>query len=130
MRKIAGFAVVLMMLSLVACGETDEVLHLGENFKIVDIDSEQMILTVEDMRIPPIIKGEFYLLCEDVPVIYCNYEKADDPDAVKGIEFNDLIIGDEIIVSAYEKDLESLKAEGGDKTLKITQIQLGTQRMN
>ncbi len=130
MRKIAGFVVVLMMFSLAACGKTDEVLHLGENFKIVDIDSEQMILTVEDMRIPPIIEGEFYLLCEDVPVIYCNYEKADDPDAVKGIEFNDLIIGDEIIVSAYEKDLESLKAEGGDKTLKITQIQLGTQRMN
>ena len=135
MKNLVRFAVALMLLaSLAACGKTDDVLHLGNNFKIVDIDHDQMMLTVEDMSEPPIIEGEFKLQCEDVPIIYCNYEKShenvNDPEALRDIEFDDLIIGDDIIVNSYQKDLESLKDEDSNKILKITQIQLGTQRLN
>ena len=131
MKKLVHFAVALLLLvSLAACGKTDEIEHLGNNFKIVDIDYDQMILTVEDLGVPPIIEGEFYLQCEDVPIIYCDYEKADDPEALQELEFNDLVAGDEIIVNSYQKDLESLKDEDSNRILKINQIQLGTQRLN
>ena len=135
MKKLVSFAVSLMLLvSLAACGKTDEVLHMGNNFKIVDIDYDQMMLTVEDMSNPPIVEGKFNLQCKDVPIIYCNYdkahEKADDPEVLQDLEFDDLIVGDELVVNAYEKDLESLKDEDSNRILKITQIQLGTQRLN
>ena len=131
MKKMVSFAVALMLLvSLAACGKTVDTEHLGNNFKIVSIDHDQMMLTVEDLGVPPIIEGEFNLQCDDVPIIYCNYEKAVVQDGLKDLEFDDLIVGDEIIVNAYQKDLESLKDEDSNKILKITQIQLGTQRLN
>ena len=135
MKKLVSFAVSLMLLvSLAACGKTNDAEHLGSNFKIVAIDSDQMMLTVEDMSEPPIIEEEFKLQCEDVPIIYCNYEKShenvNDPEALQDIEFDDLIVGDELVVNAYEKDLESLKDKDSNRILKITQIQLGTQRLN
>ena len=108
MKKLVSFAVSLMLLvSLAACGKTNDAEHLdsnfkaehlGSNFKIVAIDSDQMMLTVEDLDDLPVIEGEFHLQCEDVPIIYCNYEKAheniNDPEALHDIEFDDLIIGD------------------------------------
>ena len=135
MKKFVSFAVSLMLLaSLAACGKIDEALHMGNNFKIVDIDCDQMMLTVEDMSNPPIVEGKFNLQCKNVPIIYCNYEKshekADDPEVLQDLEFDDLIVGDELVVNAYEKDLESLKDEDSNRILKITQIQLGTQRLN
>ena len=131
MKKMVRFTAALMLLvSLAACGKTDEVLHMGNNFKIVEIDHEQMILTVEDLGVPPIVEGTFDLLCKDIPIIYCNYEKSDGPESLQTLEFDDLIVGDELIVSAYQKDLEHLKDEEKGRCLKITQIQLGTQRLN
>lgn len=130
-RKILSFLIaIIMILTLAACGQSDEVLRLGENFKIVDIDYEQMILTVKDLRIPPVIEGEFDLTCKGVPIIYCNYEKADAPEALQDLDFDDLTVGDEIIVTVYEEQLESLKDPDSDKILKVNQIQLGTQRIN
>ena len=131
MKKLVHFAVVFMLLaSLAACGKPDDVEHLGNNFKIVDIDYDKMMLTVEDMGIPPIVEGEIYIQCEDVPIIYCDYEKADDPKALQELEFTDMAAGDEIIVNSYQKDLEKLKDKDSNRILKITQIQLGTQRLN
>ena len=59
MKKLVSFAVSLMLLvSLAACGKTNDAEHLdsnfkaehlGSNFKIVAIDSDQMMLTVEDL---------------------------------------------------------------------------------
>ena len=64
--------------------------------------------------------------CSEIFLIYCNYETGD----VKDISFADLQVGDEVLLSVRESVLDAFQAgEGGESTLQIEQLQLGTQRL-
>ncbi len=125
MKKILSIVLVLVMvLAFAGCNHQEESLHLGYNFRILDINSENMTLTVEDMNSRQRIEGKILIPCSDIPIIYCDYKTQD----VTAIDFSDLTVGDEIIITAYKKDINALAEENSNNILKVSQIQLGTQR--
>lgn len=127
MKKILSVVLVLtMVLAFAGCNDKEDALHMGYNFRILAVNSENMTLTVEDIDGQQGIEGEIIIPCSDIPVMYCDYKTQD----VREIEFSDLTAGDEIMITAYEKDLNALTEEDSNKILKVSQIQLGTQRLS
>lgn len=128
MKKWMGmFLILVCVLGLTACGTHEEdILHHGVNAVITEIDAENEILTVDGLD-----AGEGNLLgenccldCAEASVIYCNYETQE----VCDITFGDLVIGDEIILEISDSELAAV--ESGEGAVKVTQVQLGTQRLN
>lgn len=124
MRKIiyvlCSFILVVSMTSCAA--KKQETLHMGLNAVIVDIDSENKMLTVKDAGNADIFGSSSLIDCSDAYIIYCDYDTGD----VKDIEFEDLKEDDEIIISIYESQLELIE---NNDTAKVDQVQLGTQRL-
>ena len=125
MKRIISFAAAFMLLFALSGCEKEPVLHLGLNYRITDIQPEQQTLTAQSLD-RPADQEPITLLCEGVPVIYCNFDTGD----VWEIELRDLAVGDDITVDAYEHELDQLDAQDGQKALNIKQIQLQTQRLN
>lgn len=89
MKKIIALALAMVcILTLSACNqkENEDILHLGINAEIVEIDTEE----------------------------------------VSFIQFDDLAVGDKVVINAYESQLASIN----DGVIKVEQIQLATQRLN
>ena len=119
--KKAVYLLFLIIVSVfaVSCAHNDqEVLHMGLNASIVDMDTENKTLTVEDSGEKEVFGDNCVIDCTDTYIIYCNYD----------IDFEDLQTGDKVILSIYESQLSLL--EKGAETIKADQVQLGTQRLN
>ena len=58
-------------------------------------------------------------------MIFCNYETHE----LKDISFDDLQVGDEIILSIQSSEIENFQKDSDTAKLKVEQLQLGTQRM-
>ena len=103
MKKfIALLLTLIYVLALVGCKkeEKDDILYCGLNAEIVEIDSDNQIVYVADL----------------------------DADEVFGasIQFADLLVGDVIIINAYESQLNCVT----DVISTVEQIQLDTQRLD
>ena len=128
MKKVVFIVSTLcLILLLVACGQKDEdVLHLGLNATIVEIDASNHILYVADLGSSEVFGGRCAIDCtdliEDEEIIYVDYETHE----LSIIQFSDLLVGDAVIINAYEKNLNT----ADDSPLIVEQIQLATQRLD
>ena len=125
-KVICIISAVCLLLILAACGKKDDdVLHLGLNASIVEIDASNHILYVADLGSSEVFGGRCAIDCkdliEDEEIIYVDYETHE----VSIIQFSDLVVGDAVIINAHEKNLNA----ADDSPLNVEQIQLATQRL-
>ena len=125
-KVICIISAVCLLLILAACGKKDDdVLHLGLNASIVEIDTTNHILYVADLGSSEVFGGRCAIDCkeliEDEEIIYVDYETHE----LSIIQFSDLLVGDAVIINAYEKNLNT----ADDSPLIVEQIQLATQRL-
>ena len=123
-KIILLFFVIISLIALSACSQ-DDILHLGVNARIVDIDIDNQILYISDYGDDKIFGSEFAIDCseliQDENIIYVNY----DTHNLFDISFDDLRIGDDIIISLYQSQLDSIP----NGIIQVEQIQLATQRL-
>ena len=132
MKKLFAW-IILATFLMAGCGkEKDDVLHLGLNAKIVEIDSDKHIIYVSDMNgnIEKVFDRKSALDCskaiEKENIIYVNYEDIND---VRTISFEDLAVGDKVILNIYDSELRKIGEGAVTVDIVVEQIQLGTQRM-
>lgn len=116
----------ICLLLLASCGSSkQELLHLGINAVITEIDTSSQAITVRDADESGPLGEQCRIDCSDVSLIYCNYETC----GVKTISFEDLQVEDAVILSIRDSDLKAFQEEDANE-LNIEQLQLGTQRLN
>lgn len=81
-------------------------------------------ITTKDSGGEGVLGNDCLIDCSKIPIIYCNY----DTQNVVDITFDDLQVGDEIILTIRSSEIENLQKEDDNKT-KIAVEQLGTQRI-
>ena len=113
---------------MVGCSQkNDEVLHLGLNATVVEIDTSNHILYVADLGNDEIFGDRCGIDCneaiEKYNLCYVNYDAEDD---VRTIEFEDFQVGDDVIIGLYDGEIEN----AFNKTAVAEQVQLATQRLN
>ena len=129
MKKIIAMAlVVICFCGLVGCSQkNDEVLYLGLNATVVEIDTSNHILYVTDLGNDEIFGDRCGIDCneaiEKYNLCYVNYDAEDD---VRTIEFEDFQVGDDVIIGLYDGEIEN----AFNKTAVAEQVQLATQRLN
>ena len=129
MKKIIAMAlVVICFCGLIGCSQKDdEVLHLGLNATVVEIDTSNHILYVTDLGNDEIFGDRCGIDCneaiEKYNLCYVNYDAEDD---VRTIEFEDFQVGDDVIIGLYDGEIEN----AFNKTAVAEQVQLATQRLN
>lgn len=127
MKKVISLLCTLVLvIGLAGCGkDTEDVLHLGLNAEIVEIDTAKQIIYVADTSNTEVFGEKCGINCSEliVPnnIIYADYDTSE----VSDIKFSDLQIGDAVIVNAYESQLKGV-SEG---IINVEQIQLATQRL-
>ena len=117
----------LIMAALTGCQKTDEdVLHLGLNAIIVEIDHENQLIYVSDTEHEAVFGGRSAIDCskaiERNSIFYVDYD-SDTTDNLSFIKLEDLMVGDMIILGIYESELN------GTDALLVEDIQLSTQRL-
>lgn len=127
MKKVISLLCTLVLvIGLTGCGkDTEDVLHLGLNAEIVEIDTAKQIVYIADTSKEGVFGEKCGINCYDliVPnnIIYVDYDTSE----VFDIKFSDLQIGDAVIVNAYESQLKGVS----DGIINVEQIQLATQRL-
>ena len=125
------FLIILLSLLIVAgitgCKKTeDDVLHLGLNAIIVEIDHEKQLIYVSDTEHEDVFGERTAIDCskaiERDSIFYVDYD-SDNTDNFRFIEFEDLMVGDMIILGIYESELN------GTDVILAEDIQLSTQRL-
>lgn len=105
----------------------DDVLHLGLNAIIVEIDHENQLIYVSDTEHEDVLCGRAAIDCnkaiERDSIFYVDYD-SDTTDNLRFIEFKDLMVGDMIILGIYESELN------GTDAILVEDIQLSTQRLD
>lgn len=107
---------------------SEEILHMGLNAEIIHIDADNNLICVKDINKNVAVFGD---RCEidcakaihNKNLIYVNYAIEND---VRDIRFEDLVIGDTIIITLSEAE----KRKALNNCAVAEQIQLGTQRMS
>ena len=128
MKKLLSILFVLLIVAgITGCKNTeDDVLHLGLNAIIVEIDHENQLIFVSDTEHEDAFGGRAAIDCskaiERDSIFYVDYV-SDTTDNLRFIEFEDLMVGDMIILGIYESELN-----GADAIL-AEDIQLSTQRL-
>ena len=129
MKKfIALLLTLIYVLALVGCKkeEKDNILYCGLNAEIVEIDSTNKIVYVADLDADEVFGASCAIDCQKLiqnqKIIYVDYNTYD----VSNIQFADLVVGDEIIINAYESQLNCV----ADAIITVEQIQLDTQRID
>ena len=117
----------LIMTALTGCQKTDEdVLHLGLNAIIVEIDHENQLIYVSDTEHGDVFGGRSAIDCskaiERDSIFYVDYD-SDTTDNLSFIKLEDLMVGDMIILGIYESELK------GTDAILVEDIQLSTQRL-
>lgn len=125
-KRIALFGILVLIIGLAGCGkDTEDVLHLGLNAEIVEIDTAKQIIYVADTSNTEVFGRKCGIHCYDliVPnnIIYVDYDTSE----VFDIKFADLQIGDAVTINAYESQLKGVS----DGIINVEQIQLATQRL-
>ena len=129
MRRFLSIAfALLIMTSLTGCQKTDEdVLHLGLNAIIVEIDHENQLIYVSDTKHGDVFGGRAAIDCskaiERDSIFYVDYD-SDTTDNLSFIKLEDLMFGDMIILGIYESELK------GTDAILVEDIQLSTQRLD
>ena len=129
MRRFLSIAfALLIMTSLTGCQKTDEdVLHLGLNAIIVEIDHENQLIYVSDTEHGDVFGGRSAIDCskaiERDSIFYVDYD-SDTTDNLSFIKLEDLMVGDMIILGIYESELK------GTDAILVEDIQLSTQRLD
>ena len=129
MRRFLSIAfALLIMTALTGCQKTDEdVLHLGLNAIIVEIDHENQLIYVSDTEHEDVFGGRVAIDCskaiERDSIFYVNYD-SDTTDNLSFIKLEDLMVGDMIILGIYESELN------GTDAILVEDIQLSTQRLD
>ena len=118
----------LMVAGITGCKNTeDDVLHLGLNAIIVEIDHQQQLIYVSDTEHEDIFGGRSAIDCskaiERDSIFYVDYD-SDTTDNLRFIEFEDLMVGDMIILGIYESELKRTDS------ILVEDIQLSTQRLD
>lgn len=118
-------AVIFGCIGLVSCQEKEDNLWLGLNARVVEIDTEQMILYIQDIDESAAVFGQRCALdckqaAEEKKLIFVNYETSDLID----IPFAEFQVGDTLIISMYNSQKEGAK----DAAALAVQVQIGTQR--
>ena len=128
MRRFLSIAfALLIMAALTGCQKTDEdVLHLGLNAIIVEIDHENQLIYVSDTEHGDVFGGRSAIDCskaiERDSIFYVDYN-SDTTDNLSFIKLEDLMVGDMIILGIYESELN------GTDAILVEDIQLSTQRL-
>ena len=127
-RLFSILFVLLIVAGITGCKNTeDDVLHLGLNAIIVEIDHQQQLIYVSDTEHEDVFGGRAAIDCskaiERDSIFYVDYD-SDTTDNLRFIEFEDLMVGDMIILGIYES-----KMNGTDAIL-VEDIQLSTQRLD
>ena len=128
MRRFLSIAfALLIMAALTGCQKTDEdVLHLGLNAIIVEIDHENQLIYVSDTEHGDVFGGRSAIDCskaiERDSIFYVDYDR-DITDNLSFIKLEDLMVGDMIILGIYESELK------GTDAILVEDIQLSTQRL-
>ena len=118
-------AVIFGCIGLVSCREKEDVLCMGMNARVVEIDPEQMILYIQDIDEDAEIFGQRCALdckqaAEEKNLIFVNYETSNLTD----IPFAEFQVGDELVISMLTSQRDGAK----DASALAEQVQLGTQR--
>lgn len=127
-RLFSILFVLLIMAGITGCKKTeDDVLHLGLNAIIIEIDHEKQLIYVSDTEHEDVFGERAAIDCskaiERDSIFYVDYD-SDTTDNLRIIEFEDLMVGDMIILGIYES-----KMNGTDAIL-VEDIQLSTQRLD
>ena len=129
MKKLLSILFVLLIAAgITGCNKKeDDVLHLGLNAIIVEIDHENQLIYVSDTEHEDAFGGRATIDCSKAigrdSIFYVDYD-SDTTDNLRFIEFEDLMVGDTIILGIYESELN-----GTDAVL-VEDIQLSMQRLN
>ena len=128
-KLILIFSLCICILGLTACEnqQQEDVLHLGVNAIITEIDTASKTITVKDSDDNGVLGSECTLECSKVPMIYCDYDTGE----VDFISFEDLQIDDEILLGIRSSEIEKAKIQSDNIIeIKVEQIQLATQRLS
>ena len=129
MRRFLSIAfALLIMAALAGCQKTDEdVMHLGLNAIIVEINHENQLIYVSDTEHGDVFGGRSAIDCskaiERDSIFYVDYDR-DITDNLSFIKLEDLMVGDMIILGIYESELK------GTDAILVEDIQLSTQRLD
>lgn len=129
MKKLLSILFVLLIVAgIIGCKKAeDDVLHLGLNAIIVEIDHEKQLLYVSDTKHEDVFGGRAAIDCSKAikrdSIFYVDYD-SDTTDNLRFIEFEDLMVGDMIILGIYESELN------GTDAILVEDIQLSTQRLD
>ena len=111
----------LSVIVLVGCKEEPDVLHLGLNAEIVEIDEDDQILYVADLGERDVFGERCGIDGTQVDMMFVDYGTG----KLYTVQFADFLVGDEIIIGAYDSQLAGI----ADGVIPVKQIQLGTQRL-
>ena len=120
--------VLLIMAGTTGCKKKeDDVLHLGLNAIIVEIDQKEQMLYVSDTEHENVFGERAAIDCskaiERDSIFYVDYD-SDTTDNLRFIEFEDLMVGDMVILGIYESELKRTDS------ILVEDIQLSTQRLD
>ena len=127
-KVIMTLCVFICAFTLVACSgqQTNEPLTLGINAIITEIDETNKIITTKDSGEEGVLGDACLIDCSKIPMMYCNF----DTQNVVRIFFDDLQVGDEIILTIRNSEIENFQKEDGNKAkIEVEQLQLRTQRI-
>ena len=129
MKRLLSIVFALLIVAgLAGCKKSDEdVLHLGLNAIILEIDPENQLIYVSDTEHKNVFGERTAIDCskaiERDSIFYVDYD-SDTTDNLRFIEFKDLMVGDMIILGIYEGELN------GTDAIRVEDIQLSTQRLD
>lgn len=124
MKKLTLILCLLIVISSIAgCSKPPEdILHNGFDVEITEIDEKKQIIYVSDKT--GRFDETFAIDCSELTgkgkLIYVNYKT----QHLSNIELKDLKVGDSLVLSVYDSQLEQTV----NGPIKVEQIQLGTQR--
>lgn len=123
MKKIiASVLVIVCILNLSSCSqkENEDILYLGINAVIVEIDTDDQIVYVVDSGAEKVFGARCGIDCKqliiDQEIVYVDCDTGE----VSFIQFADLAVGDEVVINAYKSQLASMN----DGVIEVKQIQL------
>ena len=129
MRRLLSIAFALfIVVGISGCKKTEnDVLQLGLNAIIVEIDNSNQVIYVSDTEHEDVFGERAAIDCskaiERDSIFYVDYDR-DTTDNLRFIEFEDLMVGDMIILGIYESELK------GTEDIRVEDIQLSTQRLD
>lgn len=106
MKKIIALALIMVCaLLLSACKQEEEAALRGINVEVVGLDTDNQIVYVADYGEDTFLGARCAIDCKrliaDQEIFYVNF----DTDEVSPIRLSDLLVGDKLIINAYESQI-------------------------